>query len=393
MKKRIVILRSNPVNPDSRVEKEANSLLKAGYSVQIVAWDREKKYSYAKSNIEVSDSLAEITRFGIPATYGDGMKNLKAFIKFQVKLLTWLLRNKHKYDLVHACDFDTAFIAFICKIFTNKKLVFDIFDYLYTDIDGNYSCLKRFIVYLQHKIINNAEGTIICSEDRTYQIKGSHPRKLTVIHNSPEIPKTELTKIRLDERKIKIAYVGILQDSRFLIELSEVVKQDDRLELHIGGFGKYEDYFIECSQNYKNIIFYGKLTYANTLILENSCDLMTAIYDPKIGNHIYAAPNKFYEGLMLGKPLIMVKGTGMSSVVEDNNIGVVIDYTMNSLSEGINKLIENKSNWIDMEYVMKKIYAEKYSWSEMESRLLRFYNSIFMLNSDSKTQIVRIDKI
>ena len=34
---------------------------------------------------------------------------------------------------------------------------------------------------------------------------------------------------------------------------------------------------------------------------------MTAIYDPNISNHYYAAPNKFYEALMLGKPLIMVK--------------------------------------------------------------------------------------
>lgn len=40
-KTRVCILRSNPVRPDSRVEKEAWSLAKAGYDVHILAWDRD----------------------------------------------------------------------------------------------------------------------------------------------------------------------------------------------------------------------------------------------------------------------------------------------------------------------------------------------------------------
>ena len=40
MNNRVVMLRSNPVNPDSRVEKEVLALSKAGFDVQILAWDR-----------------------------------------------------------------------------------------------------------------------------------------------------------------------------------------------------------------------------------------------------------------------------------------------------------------------------------------------------------------
>ena len=40
-KKSVCIIRSNPVKPDSRVEKEAWSLMNAGYDVHILAWDRD----------------------------------------------------------------------------------------------------------------------------------------------------------------------------------------------------------------------------------------------------------------------------------------------------------------------------------------------------------------
>ena len=68
--------------------------------------------------------------------------------------------------------------------------------------------------------------------------------------------------------------------------------------------------FAEMAQKCENIFYYGRIPYDRTIALEKECDVMCAIYDPKVPNHYYAAPNKFYEALMLGMPLIMAKGTG-----------------------------------------------------------------------------------
>lgn len=375
-KNRVIFLRSNPVNPDSRVEKEADCLLKAGYQVKILSWDRGiKSKKFVETELSLLNGYVDIIRFGIPASYGDGVKNIWAFIQFQLFIIIWLIKNKKNYDIVHACDFDTAFSAFICKIFTKKILVFDIFDFLYTNIEGSFKWFKKLIVLLQYLIINKSDGTILCSEERIEQINGAIPKKMAIIHNSPPFIEN-LAKLDLNSDKVKISYVGILQDYRFLMELSQVVIKDKRLELHIGGFGKYESYFTECSKNNSNIKYYGKLPYINTLELENSCDIMVAIYDPKVGNHYFAAPNKFYEALMLGKPIIMAKGTGMAKIVENNNLGEVIDYNICSLENGINNLLENKNNWDKVSTNMKNMYLEKYSWIKMQSRLLHFYASI-----------------
>ena len=95
------------------------------------------------------------------------------------------------------------------------------------------------------------------------------------------------------------------------------------VEFHIGGFGQLENYIIEQSQRNNNIYFYGKLPYGKTLALEQACDIMIAIYDPSFANHKYAAPNKFYESLMLGKPIIMAHHTGFDNIIERNRIGVL----------------------------------------------------------------------
>ena len=371
----VVLLRSNPVNPDSRVEKEANSLIKAGYKVHILAWDRDNKYSEQESSLHLKNGSVKITRFGIKATFGEGFKNLNAFLLFQYKIFKWLITNRDEYRIIHACDFDTAFTARKAASFLNKKLVFDIFDYLSTQPK---TFLQHRIKKLEDRIINKADAVIICSEKRKEQIKGTKPKRIAVIHNSPEKENLEsISDANKDyNNKIKIAYVGILQDYRFLIEMAECISKMENIELHIGGFGKYEGYFKKVSSEKENIYFYGKLSYKETLKLEQECDIMTAIYEPKIGNHHFAAPNKFYEALLLGKPLIMVKGTGMSEIVEEQDIGTLMEYSEEGFITSLNKLLDRKKEWPSMSEKMKMLYEEKFSWIQMEERLVDLYKQL-----------------
>jgi glycosyltransferase involved in cell wall biosynthesis len=127
---------------------------------------------------------------------------------------------------------------------------------------------------------------------------------------------------------------------------------------------------------FDNINFYGKTLYDQTIALEKNSDLMVALYDPKIDNHIYAAPNKFYEALMLGKPLIMVKKTGFSDIIDKYDFGVTIEYSKVSLESGIDYLIDKRHQWHSMSNGMKKFFKDNYDWRIMEERLIKFYNTL-----------------
>lgn len=371
--KRIVIVRSNNVDPDSRVEKEANSLAVAGYAVTLLTWNRSSNYKMKVDKKSLQDITVTRVSFGVKATFGEGAKNLIPYLKFQCRLFNWLIKNRNYYDICHFCDFDTANVGSIACRFVRKKYVFDIFDYLSTDA---HSLWQNLIKKREDYLINHADATIICTEQRRKQIAGCEPNNLTVIHNSPAyIPLIKSISKRRDE-KIRIVYVGILMEGRLLKEMVHEISRMPNVELHIGGFGKYEAFMEDQATKYNNIFYYGKLSYDKTLALEAECDLMTAIYDPKIGNHRFAAPNKFYEALFLGKPLIMVEDTGMSNVVVQEDIGTLIEYSTDGFRFGVKHLIDRKSEWEQMSQRMKQLYKEKYSWVEMERRLIQLYDRV-----------------
>ena len=111
--------------------------------------------------------------------------------------------------------------------------------------------------------------------------------------------------------------------------------------------------------------------------LEAACDIIPAIYDPDVPNHQYAAPNKFYEALMLGKPLIMVQNTGMDHFVRQYDLGEIIEYSSESLTRALIELSERKSEFAEIFARMKKLYDEQFSWDEMERRLIVLYKNLF----------------
>lgn len=371
---KIIIVRSNSIAPDSRVEKEANSLCKAGYDVVLVAWDREKTHKIQYDLKKLADTEVKRVNIGAKAEYGAGMKSLFPYIRFQMLLFWWMIKNRSQYDICHLCDFDTAFIGSFAARLCRKKVVFDLFDYMSTKAD---TLKAKIIKCLEDRTINKANAVIICTEQRREQIKDTHPKSITIIHNSPPIYNNiDICVCKSKSKKTKVVYVGILEERRRLKEIAEVIQEMPDVEFHVGGFGQLDEYFNELSKRSNNIFYYGRIPYEKTLALENDCDIITAIYDLSIGNSYYAAPNKFYESLMLGKPTIMVKGTGMSNYIEQFGFGELIDCTKDGIREGLNKLIKRKAEWPEMTKTMQEIYKHEFSWDMMEKRLICLYDTL-----------------
>ncbi len=375
MNRRVCIIRSNPVDPDSRVEKEAYSLAVAGFDVQILAWDRNSDHAPEEERIVIKGVPIPITRLGYKASFGEGFKNLRPYLGFQFCMRRWLRTNRGSFDIIHACDFDTAFFSIGVAKAMRKKFVFDIFDFLCGEPK---SLFQRIINKAQLRIIDRADATIICTEARRRQIAGAKPKRLVVIENTPPLVYMDECEKGFVEPsvRVKVAYVGILQDYRLLPEIIDHFSNDHTVEFHAGGFGKYESLFCEAAENNENIFFYGKLKYDDTLRLERDCDIMLAIYDPSLENHRFAAPNKFYEALMLGKPVIMVKGTGMSDVVSEYDLGCLIEYSEESFANGLKQLISRRDKWPEISQRSKDLYSASYNWDVMASRLNSLYTSL-----------------
>ena len=380
----VVLIRSNPVKPYPRLEKMANCLVKNGHNVTVLAWDRDMDYEPREEQLKLKNCIVPIVRFGIKGQFSGGIKkNLKGIIKFQKLIYLWLKRHSSEIDVIHAYDFDTGYTALKFAQKYKKKIVYDIADY-YVDSHGlKGSSIGKLVKAMEDSIINKADATIICTEERKQQIRGTHPKRLFVVHNTPDIDidnKLEVERfsnLYVEAKRLKLVYVGILGKARFIDKIAEVVAKRSDCEFHIGGFGGgMETFFEGMDREHDNIHFYGRLLYDETIALEKACDVMCAIYDPSVPNHYYAAPNKFYEALALGKPLIMVRDTGMASVVEKECVGEVIEYTAESLNRALDKLVNNREKREEVAQKAKQLYLNNYSWKKMETTISEIYLAI-----------------
>ncbi len=375
LQKKVIMLRSTSIMNDSRVIKEAEILCKGEYSVEILGWDRDQFLNNDTQKIEVSKKYININVFRKPAQYAAGMKSIFKLISFEMWLMKNLIKGRKEIDIIHSCDFDTAIPARIVSKIYKKKLVYDIFDYY---IDSHYvpNKLKKMVEKAEINIINQADLTIICTEQRKEQIKKANPKKCIVIYNTPKIEVNSLNHkiIKSDNNKLKLVYVGILQENRLLKEIGEEIKENNGIELHIGGFGTFEEYFNELAKKYSNIFYYGKMEYKDVLNLEKDCDILFATYNPMIENHKYSAPNKLYEAMAFGKPIVVCKGTGIDEIVNEKGLGMVVQYNAKDFFHKIDAFDRNK---FDKDNVIK-LYETNYSYESMEKRLKDSYQEIFL---------------
>lgn len=118
----VVLIRSNPVRPYPRLEKMANCLAKNGYGVTVLAWDRDNNYSPKEEELKLKDATVKIIRIGLKGQFSGGIKkNLRGLLKFQSFIYTWLKAHRAEYDIIHAYDFDTGYIALKCAKRFEKK--------------------------------------------------------------------------------------------------------------------------------------------------------------------------------------------------------------------------------------------------------------------------------
>lgn len=361
----VAFVRTTNIYDDSRATKEITALAEAGYHVVVLGWDRngeaEEKSKDAFKNLNV-----ECRFFSCQLPSGIGIRNIDKLIKW----LSWTkkqLKTIEQLEAVHACNLDGGFGAYQFCRKNGIILVYDIYDY-YIDSHAIPEIVKSFVEKQEIKIINFSKTTIICTEERREQIKKAKPQHILVLHNSPDVPEVEKKETSYD-----YAYCGSLCDLRLIKEILDGYKDHMNLHFAFAGNDKYKSDVERLAKTYGNIDYYGTIPYSQVLEIESQAKVLSAIYEPSIRNHKLCAPNKFYEALALGKPLIVCRGTGIDKIVEENKLGKVINYNAKEFYQALLDLLSSPSDIIEMEERARLLYEQKYRWSLMKQNLIKQY--------------------
>lgn len=372
---RVVITRANPLTPDPRVMKIARALRNGGYQVTLVGWNMTGELP----DFEQLDEFA-CYRLAVHARFGRGLVNMFHQLRWQIALSGWLARHRQEYVYIHACDFDTILAALFCKVFFKKKVVYDIFDFYADMLRATPGWVKRAIRFADFKAINAADALILADDSRFHQISGTHPRRIAVIYNALEdlSPTEQLTKkAEYSNNGLRLAYFGNLQVERGLLELLDALTSHPEWHLDLGGFGGDKSLIQSKASQLPNVTWHGQVPYEHVLEYSRSADVLIATYDPKIPNNRFSSPNKLFEAMAFGKPIVVAQDTNMDRIVLETGCGVVVPYGSSSdLEAALLTLQEKPELRRQLGANARKAYETTYNWPAMQQRLLQLYRSI-----------------
>ncbi|QLH74736.1 MAG: glycosyltransferase [Methanomassiliicoccales archaeon] len=366
MKKKVLMLLSNEYRPDPRVYKEAAKLQAIGKNVTILCWNRRLE----KEPITIDDSGAKIKRLNTIKTTHKIILPIGLFC-FYLKAILHGLRERP--DVVHAHDLDTLFPGLMISKIGRAHLVYDAHEHyshmVSVDIGEKLSFFFDFIESLMVK----RAGTVIAANDAIASYLKSHTEEeITVIMNCIENPGIHRFEVINGPT---IFYGGSLEPGRYIEETIDVVQQTPWLKMKIAGDGRLKEYVINSAKKCDRITFQGYVSHNDLLREMASSTGILALLDPKIPNNIIGTPNRIFEAMAIGVPILASKGTLAGEIVKSAEAGLVIDMDKENLIGAITVLSqESERNRLGDNGI--KAYVTKYNWQIMGDRLAYLYDKI-----------------
>jgi glycosyltransferase involved in cell wall biosynthesis len=139
------------------------------------------------------------------------------------------------------------------------------------------------------------------------------------------------------------------------------------------GYGPLEAKIKAASSHYPNIFFHPAVNPQVVLGYTASADIGIALIENTCLSYYYCMPNKLFEYLMVGLPVIVSNMREMAAFVRSNYLGVVTaDETPAAISSAIATLLK-----ADLNHLHENALAagKRYSWELQEQKMIAAYQT------------------
>lgn len=311
---RILLLRSVPLETDSRSSRMASQYQTRGYGVTPLVWTRGQPCD--------DDQTWAYTGSG---GYGRGFRGLASRLRFAIFIIVQVFRRRELFDVVHAVDFDTACVAVPLAKLLRKKTVYDAFDHVGAILRPGLA--SRWLSRLEQRFIGWCDLAIFPEPIRLKQYGLTQTPTMHFIGNIPDgSDLSAIAPARSSSGPLTIAYVGTLEARHRALEwIPSLAARFPNTNWVVAGTGALAGTMESLAQAHPNLTFLGQVPYKQALAILNDADCHFGCYLLSSPAHAFAAPNKIYEHLALGRPLITNSGTPAGELVERYGTGFVFD--------------------------------------------------------------------
>ena len=179
-------------------------------------------------------------------------------------------------------------------------------------------------------------------------------------------------------KKDEVSYIGAIANIRGVVQVVEAMVFTEGVKLNLGG--KFDERDTEkkvkTHKGWKKVNELGFLSRKDVgRVFERSkIGLVTFLPFP---NHIDSQPNKMFEYMSAGLPIVASNFPLWSEIIEGNGCGLCVDpLNSKAIGKAIQYLIDNPVQAERMGRNGRKAVEDKYNWPVEEKKLLNLYQGI-----------------
>ena len=273
-------------------------------------------------------------------------------------------------------------LGVILKYWKGCKLIYDTHE-LESETNSLNNFKKKFAKGLEKLLIRRADK-IFCVSDEisewystTYKLS-----KPTTILNSPlleDLPVSSYLRDKFDlreDQKIAI-YLGFLEPGRgieLIVDAFHKRSSDEIVAIFIGS-GSLVDYLTTSPSYGRTIFYHPSIPRREIASVASSADVGLCLVRPSCLSYSYCMPNKLFEYLMSGLPVIVTPCTSLINFVGKHQIGFVLnDLSSDFLNEKLDEIIDSDLNAIKLR--SRKVF-QRFSWETQALKLRSEYLKLF----------------
>lgn len=344
--------------PDPRINKRIKVIEDLGMDVTTVYWNRYQELFKTNENIQ-----------NITINVGDSSRKffLRIIKGMLVSMVSFKFLIKLKPVLIYIDGIDLLFPAFIYKwMFHNRtRIILEIADlpgyHIYTGV------LRMFLEKMVNFFIMKSNLVVFTSPffwNDYYKDLLGNVKDIFILENLPE----ERIFKNFKKGRHEVFTIGFIGSIRYINQLKllcEACEDIPGVKIFLAG-GPIPSELKEFLSKYPKIEYFGPYSYERDIVdLYSKIDVVYAVYDTNSENVRIAIPNKLYEAIVCGLPIIVAKKTRLAEYVEDLGVGFAVsDRSVDELRELILKL-KNERNIIETIEKKAEAIRHRYYWENV----------------------------
>ena len=357
----IYLLVTSDVVTDQRVQRTAATLTASGHRAFVVG----RRVATTPDKVK--------KEYDIHLLSPPFSKGMLFYLSYNFMAFCYLVFKRA--DLVYANDLDTLLAARMLSFFKRIPLIYDSHE-LFTEVPEliNRPKKKGIWSFLEKCLIKKVDAAITVSESVSTELNRRYGKTFEVIRNLP-LKKSIRPKNASSTNEKIIFYQGALNIGRGLEKLIMAMQQMPNVELRIAGTGDIHNDLVALCKSLRletQVKFLGRVEPEQLHCETQKATIGVSLEEDISLNYRYALPNKLFDYIQAGLPVLTSNLPEMEKIVSTYNIGQTINSncTPTELAQKLNSMLSNSNQmkqWEENSIALSRTL----NWEEEKHKLIK----------------------